>query len=170
MKLQEHSNYTMKKREEPKLVISISLEVEHYQSLQDMARERNLFIKNGSKKGEPNISGLIKQIAEEKKTKENKMESCKRDFQIVSALLNNLKNQENMENYIQESPVCEYAKEIFTAMVKIAEDRGLRFSNQDHIERLIREAVDICKLTFEFLQDEELYRGDIHHLINNRPD
>ncbi|MFM7369741.1 MAG: hypothetical protein ACKO2Z_18530 [Sphaerospermopsis kisseleviana] len=116
--------------------------------------------------------GIIKQIAEEhkKKTKENKMESCKRDFQIVSALLNNLKNQENMENYIEYSPVCEYAKEIFTVMVKIAEDRGLRFSNQDHIERLIREAVDICKLTFEFLEDEELYRGDIHHLINNRPD
>ncbi|MFM6004497.1 MAG: hypothetical protein ACKPA7_13095, partial [Sphaerospermopsis kisseleviana] len=73
-------------------------------------------------------------------------------------------------NYIEQSPVCEYAKEIFTVMVKIAEDRGLRFSNQDHIERLIREAVDICKLTFEFLEDEELYRGDINHLINNRPD
>lgn len=58
----------MKKREEPKLVISISLEAEHYQSLQEMARERGLFIKNGSKKGEPNISGVIKQIAEEHKS------------------------------------------------------------------------------------------------------
>lgn len=163
----------MKKRSEPKLVISISLEVEHYQSLQDMARERNLFIKNGSKKGEPNISGLIKQIAEEKKTKESKMKSpspCQRDFELVKGLLNELNEKERMENYIEQSPVCEYAKEIFTVMVKIAEDRGLRFSNQDHIERLIREAVDICKLTFEFLEDEELYRGDINHLINNRPD
>ncbi|MFM6138847.1 MAG: hypothetical protein ACKPCP_32720 [Sphaerospermopsis kisseleviana] len=126
----------MRKRTEPKFVISISLEVEHYQSLQDMARERNLFIKNGSKKGEPNISGVIKKMAEEHK--ENKMESpCKRDFQIVRAFLNELTEKERMENYIQESPVCEYAKEIFAVMVKISEERKLRFSNQDHVEQLL---------------------------------
>jgi hypothetical protein len=55
----------MRKRDEPKYVISISLEVEHHQILREMATQRGLFISNGSKKGEPNVSGLIKQIAEE---------------------------------------------------------------------------------------------------------
>lgn len=132
----------MRKRTEPKFVISISLEVEHHQILREMAITKKLFITNGSKKGEPNISGLIKKITEEHK----------------------------METYIQQSSVCEYAKEIFTEMVRISENKNLQFFNQVDVEQMLQEAVDLCHLRHEFLEDEELYRGDISHLINNRPD
>ena len=131
----------MRKRTEPKFVISISLEVEHHQILREMAITKNLFIANGSKKGEPNISGLIKTITQEYK----------------------------METYIRESNVCEYAKEIFTKMVRISENKNLQFFNQADVEQMLQEAVDLCHLRHEFLEDEELYRGDISHLINNRP-
>ena len=136
-----HKNRLMKNRNDPKLVISISLEVEHHQLLRKMATKRGLFILNGSKKGEPNISGLIKKITEEHK----------------------------METYIQQSSVCEYAKEIFTEMVRISENKNLQFFDQAHVEQMLQEAVESCHLRHEFLEDEELYRGDISHLINNRP-
>ena len=55
----------MHKRDKPKYVISISLEIEHHEILKEMAAQKGLFISNGSKKGEPNVSKLIKKIAEE---------------------------------------------------------------------------------------------------------
>jgi hypothetical protein len=134
----------LRKRDEPKYVISISLEVEHHQILREMATQRGLFISNGSKKGEPNVSGLIKQLTEEHK----------------------------MNAYIQESKTCEYAKEIFTKMVQLGsiKDWPHWMSNQSQTKELIKEAVKACHLSNEFLEDQELYEGDIQKLIENCPD
>jgi predicted GNAT family acetyltransferase len=134
----------MRKRDEPKYVISISLEVEHHQILREMATQRGLFISNGSKKGEPNVSGLIKKITEEYK----------------------------MYIYIQESRACEYAKEIFAKMVELGSIKNWThwMSDQSLSKELMKEAVKACHLSNEFLEDQELYEGDIQKLIENCPD
>lgn len=133
----------VKKRDEPKLVISISLEIEHHQTLRKMATEKGLFIPNGSKKGEPNISGLIKQITQEY----------------------------NMNAFIKSSPVCEYAKEIFAKMIELGNQKNWTswMSDQNQTKRLIGEAVKACHLVNEFSEDQELYEGDIDWLIENSP-
>ena len=133
----------MKKRNEPKLVISISLEIEHHQTLRKMATEKGLFIPNGSKKGEPNISGLIKQIVKEY----------------------------NMNAFITESKVCGYAKEIFAKMVELGNQKNWTswMSDQIQTEQLMAEAVKACHLVQEFSEDQDLYRGDIDWLIENSP-
>lgn len=133
----------MKKRDEPKLVISISLEIEHHQTLRKMATEKGLFIPNGSKKGEPNISGLIKQITQEY----------------------------NMNAFIKSSPVCEYAKEIFAKMIELGNQKNWTswMSDQNQTKQLIGEAVKACHLVNEFSEDQELYEGDIDWLVENSP-
>lgn len=133
----------VKKRDEPKLVISISLEIEHHQTLRKMATEKGLFIPNGSKKGEPNISGLVKQITQEY----------------------------NMNAFITESKVCGYAKEIFTKMVELGNQKNWTswMSDQSQTKQLMAEAVKACHLVQEFFEDQDLYRGDIDWLIENSP-
>lgn len=133
----------VKKRDSPKLVISISLEIEHHQTLRKMATEKGLFIPNGSKKGEPNISGLVKQITQEY----------------------------NMNAFIAESKVCGYAKEIFTKMVELGNQKNWTswMSDQNQTKQLIGEAVKACHLVQEFSEDQDLYRGDIDWLIENSP-
>jgi predicted GNAT family acetyltransferase len=109
-----------------------------------MATQRGLFISNGSKKGEPNVSGLIKKITEEYK----------------------------MYIYIQESRACEYAKEIFAKMVELGSIKNWThwMSDQSLSKELMKEAVKACHLSNEFLEDQELYEGDIQKLIENCPD
>ena len=133
----------MKKRDEPKLVISISLEIEHHQTLRKMATEKGLFIPNGSKKGEPNISKLVKQITQEY----------------------------NMNAFIAKSKVCGYAKEIFTKMVELGNQKNWTswLSDQSQTKQLMAEAVKACHLVQEFSEDQELYRGDIDWLIEKSP-
>ncbi len=133
----------MKKRDSPKLVISISLEIEHHQTLRKIATEKGLFIPNGSKKGEPNISGLIKQITQEY----------------------------NMNAFIKSSLVCEYAKEIFAKMIELGNQKNWTswMSDQIQTKQLIAEAVKACHLVQEFSEDQDLYRGDIDWLIENSP-
>lgn len=133
----------MRKRDEPKYVISISLEVEHHQILREMATQRGLFISNGSKKGEPNVSGLIRELTEEYK----------------------------MYIYIQESRACEYSKELFAKMIELGSIKNWNWmSDQSQTKELIKEAVKACHLSNEFLEDQELYEGDIQRLIENCPD
>lgn len=131
----------VKKRDSPKLVISVSLEIEHHQTLRKMATEKGLFIPNGSKKGEPNISGLIKQIVKEY----------------------------NMNAFIAESNG--YAKEIFTKMVELGNQKNWTswMSDQSQTKQLMAEAVKACHLVQEFSEDQDLYRGDIDWLIENSP-
>ena len=133
----------VKKRDEPKYVISISLEIEHHQILRKMASDKKLFITKGSKKGEPNVSGLIKKITQEY----------------------------TMNAFIQESKVCGYAKEIFAEMISLGDKKNWTHWMSDLVQtkQLIKEAVESCRLTIEFQEDRELYEADIQWLIENSP-
>lgn len=78
--------------------------------------------------------------------------------------------QAQIENYVEESPVCGFAKEIFLKMVELGSAKKWAFwtSDQDKTEQLLQEAIDSCHLRPDFIQDEELYRGDIARLIDGR--
>ena len=76
--------------------------------------------------------------------------------------------QAQIENYVEESPVCGFAKEIFLKMVELGKRKNWVFwtSDQDKTEQLLQEAIDSCHLRPDFILDEELYRGDIAQLID----
>lgn len=66
--------------------------------------------------------------------------------------------QDGNKSSLVTSPVCDFAKELYLEWQ----------SDQTQIEQLLQMAIVNCQKKADFVQDEELYRGDIAELINGR--